>query len=97
LFDRPAWFQEYATLLRAHLLNGLDPAVPPKSVRSVDYSRAGTDVRASASNGFNGSGFNRPHGIKMLPPNWLILKPQFDSLDILWMVAKSYNYDQKDG
>eukprot|EP00435_Cladocopium_sp_Y103_P029629 s3533_g7.t1 len=39
--------EDYATLLRAHLLNGLDPAVPPKSVRTVDYSQAGTEVRMS--------------------------------------------------
>lgn len=40
-------YTEYATLLRAHLMNGLDAAVPPKSVRTVDYSQAGTEVRMS--------------------------------------------------
>ena len=40
--------EDYAAQLRAHLLPNMDTAVPPKSVRTVDYSKAGTEVRHMA-------------------------------------------------
>jgi len=40
-------YSDYAAQLRAHLLPNMDTAVPPKSVRTVDYSKAGTEVRMS--------------------------------------------------
>ena len=40
--------EDYAAQVRAHVLPNMDTAVVPKSVRTVDYSKAGTDVRHMA-------------------------------------------------